>query len=291
MLVLNKSNNKLTKVISKDQQSSNGYKRMRMDNGISGHGASPAPNKISETKNNGNFQYGNQTQFLNSFNNSGGFNQQNIFSPSYATNLVNSLASTSSLSGNNSYDVQRFYHHLKQYFSTSQSLALNQNGFASNLPHQFSNGTFHNNALLDFVKQNCFNKNFEILSRIAMMQAQQFTNYQMRMLTQTRYDQNLFLQNVMNDGFVKQNGSYPLAGFNEKPTTGKNKAIVYPNQSSNQCREIVSGNDLITTSTVVDDELNLTSFRQTVDSDGQTKSVKHEKQTSFFLGKNHDETS
>ena len=272
MLVLNKSNYQLTKVISKDQQSSTGFKRMRMDNGVSSHGASPAPNKISETKNNGNFQYGNQTQFLNSFNNSGGFNQQNIFSPSYATNLVNSLASTSSLSGNNSYDVQRFYHHLKQYFSTPQSLALQQNGFASNLPHQFSNGTFHNNALLEYVKQNCFNKNFEILGRIAMMQAQQFTNYQMRMLTQTRYDQNLFLQNVMNDGFIKQNRSYPLEGFNKKPTTGKNEAIVYPNQSSNQCREMVSGKNICTTSTAVDDVQSSTSFSQTADSDGQTKS-------------------
>lgn len=256
-----------------------------MGNGkmISSHGVSHAPNKISEAKNNGNFQYGNQTPFANNFNNSGGFNQQNIFSPAYATSLVSSLASTSSLSGNNGFDMQSFYHYLKQYFSTPQYLALQQNGLTSNLPHQLNNGAFQNNAFLDFVKQNCFNKNLEILSRIATIQAEQFANYQMRMLTQTNVDPNLFLQSVMNNSFVKQNNLYPLAG--------NNKNIVYPKQNSSQCREIVSGRNLSTTSTVVDDQLNSTSFRQTVNSDGQTKSVKHEKQSSYFSGENDDETS
>ena len=71
-----------------------------------------------------------------------------------------------------------------------------------------------------------------MFSRLAKVQAEQFTNYQMRLLRNTNFNHNFQFQNVLKNSFYGHNSFYPLA--NEERTSRIDNSCLYPKQKNFQ---------------------------------------------------------
>ena len=126
-----------------------------------------------------------------------------------------------------------------------------------------------------------------MFSRLAKVQAEQFTNYQMRLLRNTNFNHNFQFQNVLKNSFYGHNSFYPL----EERTSRIDNSYLHPKQNNFRPENYIKSGSLTNlNATSSDSDAPLISTSRNGTLDASNKYFKQEEKDSRCLDKNDDVT-